>query len=129
MVIVSLASAEDDSEVTSGWHKTGTDPLPHERRTLAAARINLQSVPHEQEDYECFEFPEHKMPGEFNPVNQTFSDTEIDQFTHLPPHIATPPPQGIEWFGTNFPFLVCFFSSMYLLGSYSQAFSWISSSK
>ena len=46
-VIVSLARVEDDPDVTSRWHDVETNPFVYERRTLSAARINLQSVPHE----------------------------------------------------------------------------------
>lgn len=39
--------------------------------------------------------------------------------TYLPSHIETPPPNGIVWFVTGFPFFVNFFCVMYLVGIYS----------
>jgi len=62
MVIVSLAGAKDDPEVTSGMHNTGTHSFHHERRTLGGSLVDLHSVLHEQEDHKRFEFLICEMP-------------------------------------------------------------------
>jgi len=48
---------------------------------------------------------------------------------YLPSHIETPPPNGMVWFITGFPFFVNFFWVIYLVGIYSFGRSWISGSK
>lgn len=88
-------------------HNTSAHPLPQECRSLSAFRINLHGVPHKKEDHESFELPlcemSEELTGQPNPDN-----TGMDESTDLPSHIETPPPQGIEWFTTGFPFLLNF---------------------
>ena len=48
---------------------------------------------------------------------------------YLPSHIETPPPNGMVWFATSFPFFANLFCVKYLVGIYSSGRSWSPGSK
>ena len=106
---MSLAGTEDDTDVTFGTNDTATNLPRHKHWTLRGFRVNLQSVPHEEDDHKYFELPVREMPGErirsAEPPTAWRLSQGINESTDLPGHIETPPPQGIEWFAMNFPFL------------------------
>ena len=120
-----LPPADDDTNIALNLHQTYTHPPLEEGGPFGRVGIHFDRILHQKKDHESFQLPPSKVPS---PKQKTVSNAQVTRVrsifsSHLPSHIATPPPNGMVWFATDFPFFVNFFCTIYLVGIYSLACS------